>query len=338
MSRYWLIEMKKVKLNVLWIAGIAGIIIGIALNNPGMAGLSSAIISCSSLLVLSAFILSIIDIVLGVASKFASKKNAYGGVEKKDASMWKATTVVLTVYVIFCTLLIGVSVFGGVSDDSGANVEEQEADTAKAEQETSEEHVFTTKEIIEPSCSDGGYTIEECEICGTIKTTGVKAAKGHSFTEKTRTEATYDKRGEVVSVCKTCGEEKIEYTAMLKLPSVDFNGMDIKFGKYLFDTFNNAFSEHNGEAVIKFPVTVKNTSNATNSLMFNCKVFDPSGVECDDISYYYDDDIRLAGELMPGASYTKHFYVPYSRDGTYTFYFTWLLENKTAEIIVSKDE
>lgn len=87
-----------------------------------------------------------------------------------------------------------------------------------------------------------------------------------------------------------------------------------------FTILDNEFSDNNGKDVVRVPVTVKNIGKENNKInMFYIKYFGINGTEIDDASTYFDEDsIEFAGDLQPGASYTKYFYFIYEGDGTYT--------------------
>jgi len=122
------------------------------------------------------------------------------------------------------------------------------------------------------------------------------------------------------------------------------NNMEYKFNKlFEFDdleitisdniTFTklvNQYSEHNNEDVIKVPVTIKNIDDDDNFLnMFYINYFGSSRSELDNVSTYFNKDcVEFAGQLQPGASYTKYFYFLYDGDGTYTI----KLDNWSEEI------
>lgn len=102
-----------------------------------------------------------------------------------------------------------------------------------------------------------------------------------------------------------------------------------------YTTLSNIFSDYNGKTVVKIPVTVKNVKDEAHSLnMFYYKIYGSQGIELKSISTYFSNDsIDYAGELRPGASYTKYFYLLYDGNGTYTIE----LDNWSKKITVEFD-
>ena len=82
---------------------------------------------------------------------------------------------------------------------------------------------------------------------------------------------------------------------------------------------------------------MKNNKDENHNLnMFYYKTFGSQGTELDDISAYFDDEVGWAGELRPGASYTKAFYLLYDGDGTYAIEFNDWFNTVTVEFEVKK--
>lgn len=102
-----------------------------------------------------------------------------------------------------------------------------------------------------------------------------------------------------------------------------FDDLEITVGSQIsFTKVNNEFDENNGKEVIKIPITIKNLKDETHSLnMFFYKVFGSTGTEVENKSALFDDSIDFAGDLKPGASYTKYAYYLYDGNGTYTIEF-----------------
>ncbi len=120
--------------------------------------------------------------------------------------------------------------------------------------------------------------------------------------------------------------------------SIEFDNLRLEFGTYTFTKINNEYSEYYGKTIVRLPVTITNLSSETHSLnMFYYSIFGSTGAESDDISFYFDDDVAQAGDLLSGKSYTKYFYFVYDGDGTYTIIFDdmWL-EQETIEIEIKK--
>lgn len=117
-----------------------------------------------------------------------------------------------------------------------------------------------------------------------------------------------------------------------------FDDLEIVIGKdYTFDTVKNRYSDYNNQTVIKLPITVKNVGNETNSLnMFSYDVFGSNGIEIKTLGSYFDENIDYAGELRPGASYTKYMYIQYDGNGTYGIDFDNYSEKITVEFEIKK--
>ena len=115
-----------------------------------------------------------------------------------------------------------------------------------------------------------------------------------------------------------------------------FDDLEITFNdRITYTTVDNFISDNNGKKAIKVPVTVKNISEESNSLnLFYCKLFGPSGVELDRLSYYFDDSVDTAGDLLYNAEYTKYLYFLYDGSGKYTAIFKKTFEEKRVEFNV----
>lgn len=102
-----------------------------------------------------------------------------------------------------------------------------------------------------------------------------------------------------------------------------FDDLDLTFSKeYKSLILKNTLSEHNGAKVIGLPVTIKNQKSEKHSLnMFFYDIYGSKGSKVDKAGAFYDDDVDFAGNLLPGASYTKGMYFLYDGDGTYNIFF-----------------
>lgn len=119
-----------------------------------------------------------------------------------------------------------------------------------------------------------------------------------------------------------------------------FNGLKLNIsGTYSFTTLNNEFSEHNGKTVVVLPISVTNQSKENTKLnMYSYKIFGAQGVELDKIAAYFSDDaIDFAGELQPGASYTKNFYFLYDGDADYTIQFGFFGAEAIVKVPISRN-
>lgn len=95
----------------------------------------------------------------------------------------------------------------------------------------------------------------------------------------------------------------------------------------------------NKREVVKMPVTVKNNGTKANHLDYlDMNTFGPNGVEISDMnSYYYDQDaVEFAGDLQPGASYTKSMYFEYVGDGDYQIDFGTFEVEKSLKFSIKK--
>ena len=119
-----------------------------------------------------------------------------------------------------------------------------------------------------------------------------------------------------------------------------FDGLKLKLDNtYTFDTIDNMFSDKNGSKVIKIGVSVKNVSEEKKSLnMFYYDMFGSKGTELDSVSFYFDDDIDLAGDLKPEASYKKYFYILYDGDGVYSIDFDNFYQKVSVEFNISYND
>ena len=117
-----------------------------------------------------------------------------------------------------------------------------------------------------------------------------------------------------------------------------FDELEITFGTEIgFSKVNNRYSEYNGQSVVKIPVTIKNLKSETHHLnMFYYTLYGSSGIEAENVGFYFDDSIDKAGELRNGASYTKYFYILYDGDGTYAIEFDNYSKDITVEFEIKK--
>ena len=79
------------------------------------------------------------------------------------------------------------------------------------------EHDYRPSETVEPTCTEGGYTVYRCE-CGETYSGDETAALGHDYTSVT-TNPTCSKEGSVVDTCKVCGDVK---TTVLEKKAHDY--------------------------------------------------------------------------------------------------------------------
>ena len=197
-------------------------------------------------------------------------------------------------------------------------------------------HQYEISEEVAPTCTENGKIINTCSLCGDEVVEQVDST-GHSMKEISRIEPTYAEEGSIVSKCEKCDTEVTETLTKLDPIVIIFDDLQLTFGQYSFTTVKNKYSQYNGKSVVKIPVTVKNLSKDPHSLnMFSYSLFGADGVECDSIGYYFDDDVGSAGDLLPGKSYEKYFYILYDNDGIYTISFSTFLDQELVEILVKK--
>lgn len=110
--------------------------------------------------------------------------------------------------------------------------------------------------------------------------------------------------------------EKKEYTFG---STFEFDDVEITIGTAIeWTKVSNQFSDKNGKAVIKLPVTIKNVSDETHGLnMFYYKFYSPAGTKIETVSAYFKDDISSVGEMRSGAEKQAYIHILYEDDGDY---------------------
>lgn len=79
------------------------------------------------------------------------------------------------------------------------------------------DHAFDAKVVVEPTCTEPGYTVFAC-VCGEQHTGNQVDALGHNWSEwETVIDATEETEGKLERSCKTCGEK--EEKTIEKLPA-----------------------------------------------------------------------------------------------------------------------
>ncbi len=102
-------------------------------------------------------------------------------------------------------------------------------------------------------------------------------------------------------------------------------------------TINKELSADNNKKVLRVPITVKNTGTSKDHIsMFFYKLFDESKTELLSKGSNFDDSLDYAGDLNPGDSYTKYFYIPYESNGKYYIEFNDLAKKNNLIINVNK--
>ena len=116
-----------------------------------------------------------------------------------------------------------------------------------------------------------------------------------------------------------------------------FDDLDLTFStEYSCLKIKNSYSDYNGSRVIGLPVTVKNQGSEKNSLNpFLYTQYGSKGTRLNTVGSYFDDDVDWAGDLLPGASYTKSMYFLYDGDGEYKVFFETFKQELTLSFNVT---
>jgi hypothetical protein len=64
--------------------------------------------------------------------------------------------------------------------------------------------------VVDPTCTEQGYTKHTCTRCDDSYTDNVTEALGHNYVEQSRTEATCTESGQIISKCTRCGDTQTE--------------------------------------------------------------------------------------------------------------------------------
>ena len=103
----------------------------------------------------------------------------------------------------------------------------------------------------------------------------------------------------------------------------EFDNLKITLGQdYSFDVVDNEYSDYHNQTVVRLPITIKNEGTQTDGLnMFYYDVYGSEGTEVETLNLYFEDNVDSAGELRPGAEYTKYLYFQYDGNGSYSIEF-----------------
>ena len=75
-------------------------------------------------------------------------------------------------------------------------------------------HASTVTETVEPTCTEAGYTVEKCSVCGKeMSRTNEVAPTGHSYNSEVTTNATCTTTGLMTYTCATCQDSYTEEIA-----------------------------------------------------------------------------------------------------------------------------
>ena len=93
---------------------------------------------------------------------------------------------------------------------AGYTIYSCECGDTKLEAEDVLPHSFGAGKLVAATCTQEGYTLRKCSVCGFEDKQDVKEALGHEFKETETVTPTCEVDGYVESQCKTCGEIKRE--------------------------------------------------------------------------------------------------------------------------------
>lgn len=101
--------------------------------------------------------------------------------------------------------------------------------------------------------------------------------------------------------------------------TIEFDGLSITLGDtYSTTTIDNPYADHANDTIIAMPVTITNNNSDTHGLnMFAVKTFGSQGTELDLVYTYFEDDVRMMGDMRPGASMSGNLYFLYDGNGDY---------------------
>lgn len=109
-----------------------------------------------------------------------------------------------------------------------AEIGGKSASAAITVQAECEEHTYVVKSVVPPTCTEQGYTVYQCSVCGVDKTDDYTEAAGHTYGEWTVTQAaTANSDGKRERLCSVCGakdEETISATGGDDKPSGSGSG------------------------------------------------------------------------------------------------------------------
>ena len=79
-------------------------------------------------------------------------------------------------------------------------------------------HTWKQAGTFNATCTDEGYTLEKCDVCGATQETEKTGALGHVMKETYRLEPTVSAEGKVVRTCERCNYEEISMLPPLENP------------------------------------------------------------------------------------------------------------------------
>ena len=103
----------------------------------------------------------------------------------------------------------------------------------------------------------------------------------------------------------------------------EFDQLEMVFGtEVTWDTIENSFSDHDGEAVFRVPLTITNLSEEAHGLnMFAYVQVGPVGERLDLVSSFFESDVDWSDEIEPGETQETYMHFLFQGDGEYTVEF-----------------
>ena len=114
----------------------------------------------------------------------------------------------------------------------------------------------------------------------------------------------------------------------------EFDDLEITIhDQFGWTTLENQFSDLDGSDVFYLPITVTNLHDETHGLnMFTYRFFGSNGLQLDNVSAFFDNDIAWAGDMRSGATLESYIYFLYDGDGEYVVEFFQLF-GATTEVV-----
>lgn len=145
-------------------------------------------------------------------------------------------------------------------------------------------HDEYTSVVIEPTCTEGGYTTYTCSACGETWIADETEALGHSYSSKVTVAATCTKDGVLTYTCATCGDTYTKtiaatghvYESAVTEPTCTEGGYTTYVCATCGDTYIDNETSANGhteaDAVIENNVEATATSNGSYDTVVYCSV------------------------------------------------------------------
>jgi len=106
--------------------------------------------------------------------------------------------------------------------------------------------------------------------------------------------------------------------------TVVVEGIEITFGDSIsWGRINRTSNANHGRTYFYIPVTMYNASSRAQNFPFGFDMFGPDGLSLDNIRHAVNgNDIRDAGNILPGAQITANLHILYTEDGEYIIQYT----------------